>query len=242
LERPVPARPKPPAHLPAGLRERPHQAAGAAAAGGRRRFPKRRLAGIVAAATAFTVAGGVLSAQAARQDAPDTVTAPPSIPDAAPDPVAPTLVPPVGTEGGAGDGVAVDGGSTGTPDDRPRPPPRAALVAHRTSRLGPVVVDAEGFTLYRFDGDSAGDATCTDACATTWPPATVDPDARLALEGVDTSKVGLIRRRDGTYQLTISSWPVYRFAGDSRPDTFTGHGIGDQWFAITPTGAKAIPP
>jgi predicted lipoprotein with Yx(FWY)xxD motif len=116
------------------------------------------------------------------------------------------------------------------------------LEVREVDRLGPIVVDGEGFTLYRFDGDGDGGATCTDACASTWPPAVVDPSERMAVAGVEKTDVGLVRRRDGTVQLTVGGWPVYRFAGDARPGRDSGHGIGGVWFAVTPTGAKATPP
>ena len=64
----------------------------------------------------------------------------------------------------------------------------------RTRRAsGTIVTDAEGFTLYRFDKDTAKPeptTTCVDDCATKWPPVTVDPKGKLALEGVDKSVVG----------------------------------------------------
>jgi predicted lipoprotein with Yx(FWY)xxD motif len=125
---------------------------------------------------------------------------------------------------------------------RDRPLREAVLAVREIDPLGPVVVDADGFTLYRFDGDAAGMSTCVDACASTWPPATVDPTARLAVEGVETTEIGLVRRSDGTVQLTLGGWPVYRFAGDSRPGGNGGHGIGGAWFAVTPIGGKANAP
>ncbi len=61
----------------------------------------------------------------------------------------------------------------------------------------------------------------------------------LAVAGLATTDVGVVRRRDGTVQLTVGGWPMYRFAGDLRPGQNGGHGIGGVWFAVTPTGAKA---
>jgi predicted lipoprotein with Yx(FWY)xxD motif len=113
------------------------------------------------------------------------------------------------------------------------------LAVGEVDRLGRVVVDADGFTLYRFDSDGDGAATCTDACASTWPPVIVDPSLRMAVAGLATTDVGLVRRSDGAVQLTVGGWPMYRFAGDLRPGQDAGHGIGGVWFAVTPTGAKA---
>jgi predicted lipoprotein with Yx(FWY)xxD motif len=188
-------------------------------------FPARRLVGIVLAAIVFTVIGAVLSAQAARPTTPDTI-APPVAPLASPAAPAPTAPTPAA--------------ATSPPAPRARTDP--ALTVLDTRELGKVVVDAEGFTLYRFDGDKARDATCVDACASTWRPATVDPDARLDLEGVEAAAVGLVRRGDGSYQLTIDGWPLYRFVGDAKPGRSDGQGLGGSWFAISPAGTKAAPP
>jgi predicted lipoprotein with Yx(FWY)xxD motif len=116
------------------------------------------------------------------------------------------------------------------------------LAAKEAANLGVVVTDAEGFTLYRFDKDSAKPTpttTCVDACATKWPPVTVDPKGTLSLEGVDKAAVGLLRRPDGTSQLTLGGWPVYRFAGDTEPGAAGGQGLSGTWFAVTPDGKKA---
>ena len=102
------------------------------------------------------------------------------------------------------------------------------------------MVDAAGFTLYRFDGDTAAAANCVDACTSTWQPVTVDPKARVVVDGIDSAAVGLVRRGDGSAQLTLGGRPVYRFAGDSRPGRDGGQGIGGAWFAVTPTGGKAV--
>jgi predicted lipoprotein with Yx(FWY)xxD motif len=124
----------------------------------------------------------------------------------------------------------------------PTPPPGGVrLVAAAAPGLGTVVADTEGFTLYRFDGDTASPpaATCVDGCAAAWPPVVVDPEGALNLEGVERSAVGMVQRPDGTVQLTLGGWPVYRYSGDASPGTTEGQGVDGRWFAVTPDGAKA---
>jgi predicted lipoprotein with Yx(FWY)xxD motif len=115
------------------------------------------------------------------------------------------------------------------------------LAAKDESKLGKIVADAEGYTLYRFDKDTAKPptTTCVDTCATKWPPVTVDPKGKLTLEGIDKSVIGMVARPDGTSQLTLGGWPVYRFAGDTTPGATGGQGVGGTWFAVTPEGKKA---
>jgi predicted lipoprotein with Yx(FWY)xxD motif len=121
-------------------------------------------------------------------------------------------------------------------------PDRTVLAANSTAKLGTVVIDGLGWTLYRSDADSAKPPTsaCTGSCADEWPPVLMQsgtPD----YEGVDPSIVGTITRDDGRQQVTIGGWPVYRHASDPAPGTVDGQGAQGKWFAVTPTGGKAAP-
>ena len=142
--------------------------------------------------------------------------------------------------GGGSDGY----GGTPAPVDPVAATPQVGtiLTANSTAQLGTVVVDGQGFTLYRFDKDSAKPPTsnCSGDCAKKWPPVLATPGAPLTVEGVEQEAVGTINRADGTIQLTLNGWPVYRYSGDPQPGATTGQGIGDgQWAAVTPQGEKA---
>jgi predicted lipoprotein with Yx(FWY)xxD motif len=117
----------------------------------------------------------------------------------------------------------------------------AALRTTTNAALGPIVIDGSGRTLYRFDKDSASPPTsnCTGACAALWPPVLVG--TQINLTGINRDLLGTIKRADGTVQLTLHGWPLYRYAGDSAPGQTNGEGIGGTWFAVKPTGAKALP-
>ena len=114
------------------------------------------------------------------------------------------------------------------------------LVARDTPALGTIVTDAQGYALYRFDQDKAKPptATCEGECAAKWPPIIVDPEGKLSLTGVDQSLIGMVQRSDGTSQLTLGGWALYRYSGDT-PGTTKGQAIGNTWFAATPEGKKA---
>lgn len=117
-------------------------------------------------------------------------------------------------------------------------PPGTIVSANSTARLGTVVVDGLGFTLYRFDGDSARPptATCDGECAETWLPVlATDP---MRIDGIDEKAVGTVERPGGEVQLTIGGWPVYRHSGEA-PGATDGHGADGTWFAVTPDGDKA---
>ncbi|HEY8533256.1 MAG TPA: hypothetical protein VIL44_05175 [Micromonospora sp.] len=114
------------------------------------------------------------------------------------------------------------------------------LVNKRVPQMGRVVTDGEGFTLYRFDKDSNNPPTsnCSGECARIWPP--VLTDGNPVLTGIDPDKVGTITRQDGTKQLTLGGWPLYRYIGDEKPGQWKGQGVGGTWFVIAPDGKKNL--
>ncbi|MEV0321037.1 hypothetical protein ACIBKX_17680 [Streptomyces sp. NPDC050658] len=118
------------------------------------------------------------------------------------------------------------------------------LSAAKAGALDPVVVNGAGFTLYRFDKDTASPSksNCNDACATTWPPVLVNPGGKIFVDGVQASDVGVIRRDDGTQQVTVGGWPVYRFSKDLKPGDTNGQGVGGTWFGVQPDGQKSGAP
>ncbi|MCX5386913.1 SCO0930 family lipoprotein [Streptomyces sp. NBC_00083] len=105
--------------------------------------------------------------------------------------------------------------------------------------LGKVVTDSAGFTLYRFDKDTASPpaSKCEGDCATAWPA--VPAAGVTAPAGTDQSKLGSVTRADGTKQLTIGGWPMYRYSKDTSPGDTNGQNVGGTWHAAAPDGKKA---
>jgi predicted lipoprotein with Yx(FWY)xxD motif len=104
------------------------------------------------------------------------------------------------------------------------------------------VTDANGRSLYRFDKDTAkpSHSNCTGACATTWPPLLVHSGQALYVDGINPQLTGFIELPDGSCQITIGGWPVYYFSKDMKPGDLLGQGVGGTWFAVGPTGGKAL--
>jgi predicted lipoprotein with Yx(FWY)xxD motif len=103
--------------------------------------------------------------------------------------------------------------------------------------LGLILYDLSGHTLYTFSKDKGGKSSCYGACAKKWPPALTEerPEAR---GGAVASKVGAMKRNDGTRQLTYAGHPLYTFSGD-RSAEVNGNGVtafGGEWHAIRPNG------
>ncbi|MET8625173.1 SCO0930 family lipoprotein [Kitasatospora sp. NPDC004669] len=118
--------------------------------------------------------------------------------------------------------------------------PSGMLAVRVDDKLGSVLTDGQGFTLYRFDKDTAKPpmSNCSGACATAWPPVIKDAGT-MAGTGIDPAKLGEIVRADGTHQLTVGGWPAYRYAQDTAAGDTKGEGVGGTWHALAPDGTKA---
>ncbi|UQX00217.1 SCO0930 family lipoprotein [Streptomyces sp. RerS4] len=117
--------------------------------------------------------------------------------------------------------------------------PAGQLVISATDQVGSVLTDSAGFTLYRFDKDTAKPPTsnCDGDCAKAWP--VVPAGDVSAAAGMDPALLGEVVRKDGSKQLTVAGWPAYRFAKDAKAGDLNGQGVGGTWFAFAPDGKKA---
>ncbi|PYC66782.1 hypothetical protein C7C46_30945 [Streptomyces tateyamensis] len=117
-------------------------------------------------------------------------------------------------------------------------PGGAVLKVTTDAKLGQIVTDSNGFTLYRFDKDTATPPTshCTDSCASLWPAA-VAPAGTPTGTGI-SGTIGTLTRADGTKQLTLNGWPLYRYSPDSKPGDTNGQGVGGIWWTVTPGGDR----
>jgi predicted lipoprotein with Yx(FWY)xxD motif len=111
-----------------------------------------------------------------------------------------------------------------------------SLTAKTLPRMGDAVADSKGWLLYMFTNDKAGKSTCYDECQKKWPPVLQEDDVELS--GIDESKISTVTRKDGTKQLKLGKWPLYRWYKD-KPGKWRGQGMGDVWFIVTPTGTAS---
>jgi len=134
-------------------------------------------------------------------------------------------------------GKDVESTAAGRPAAAPSPS-GVELTATR-AKLGTIVTSG-GVTLYRFDKDAAkpSKSNCTDQCATAWPPVLAG-GGMPKVNGVDPALVGIVLRSDGTKQVTLGGWPLYRYAKDG-PGQTKGEGVGGTWHAVGPSGKPAV--
>jgi predicted lipoprotein with Yx(FWY)xxD motif len=117
--------------------------------------------------------------------------------------------------------------------------PQVLRMANLT-RFSPIVVNGTGRTVYRYDRDRTNPpkSACTGECLERWEPV-LAPDGVQIDATLDASLVGVITRPDGAQQLTLDSRPLYYFRTDRKLGQTAGHGVGDDWFAVSPDGSRA---
>jgi predicted lipoprotein with Yx(FWY)xxD motif len=147
------------------------------------------------------------------------------------------VVAPGGTVINAAPAPAAEPAPTPAPETA-APAPAPPSIQLFESALGPIVTDANGFTLYLFTKDAEGGVpTCVDGCATAWPPALVT-EPLVVGPGIDPALVSTVQTINGL-QLKIGKWPLYLYAGDTAPGETGGQGSGDVWFVVGPN-AKSV--
>jgi predicted lipoprotein with Yx(FWY)xxD motif len=108
--------------------------------------------------------------------------------------------------------------------------------------LGKVVVSASGRTLYHYTDETKGKVDCSGACAKLWPPLLVKAGAKpVAGPGIATAKLGVVKRPDGTSQVTYGGLGLYLYGGDKKAGDANGEALQNSWYAVS-TAAKIVKP
>jgi len=118
-------------------------------------------------------------------------------------------------------------------------PTATATVKVAKTRLGTVLVDGRGRTLYLFTDDRNGSITCTTPlsnCPAVWPPLFAKGPP-MAGPGVDPKLLGTVHRtRPAGVQVTYAGHPLYIYSNDKKPGDVEGQGFIDAWYVVSPAG------
>jgi predicted lipoprotein with Yx(FWY)xxD motif len=124
--------------------------------------------------------------------------------------------------------------------DKPVAAAQPIVMTRVVGKLGTVLVDGKGRTLYLFAADTSAKSTCTGACAVTWPPLPTAAGAKAG-GGAKANLLGTTKRSGGANQVTYNKHPLYYYAGDTKPGQANGQGLnqfGGLWWVVNPAGDK----
>ena len=132
-----------------------------------------------------------------------------------------------------GSGSSYGGGSKSDGSTSSSTGEAKAVSSAEKAKVGSVIVDAQGRTLYRFTAEAQGVPVCTGDCVGTWPPALASSSTGLP------KHVATVKRPDGgQLQLTYDGHPLYRYAGDQSTADANGEGVGGQWYVVKAGGGS----
>ena len=129
-----------------------------------------------------------------------------------------------------------------SPGQSPSPSPVAtgtSVAVATDAKLGQILVDGKGITLYLFVADKGSASTCYTSCAQIWPPL-LTSGPPVAGTGATASLISTTMRMDGTTEVAYGGHPLYYFVRDKKPGDTTGQGIdgfGGLWWVLSPGGA-----
>ncbi len=134
--------------------------------------------------------------------------------------------------------VAPSASASAPANATPVPPAASATVlATQDARLGAILTNPQGRTLYYFLPERGGRIVCSSsACTGYWPPSLATGGSPSGGTGV-TGQLGLIARAGGAQQVTYNTWPLYTFSGDAAAGQTNGQGVvgfGGKWLVANP--------
>jgi len=121
--------------------------------------------------------------------------------------------------------------------------PTGHTIAVCRTKLGRVLVNSRGHTLYLFRKDKRDKSSCSRSCARFWRPLLKHRKPTLG-PGVKRSLLGTTRHRHGKRQLTYNKHPLYRYKPDRRSGQTKGEGLkefGGRWYAVSGRGTAVKP-
>ena len=144
-----------------------------------------------------------------------------------------------------GSSAATPTSSTPTATTTGTPSASTAQISVKTvSGLGPVLVNAQGHTLYVFEPDKHTKVTCVGACAAVWPPVKQSGEEKAAAsEEPKSSLLSSDPDPEGGRVVTYAGWPLYTYVADSGAGTANGQGLnnsGGLWYVISPAGKVIV--
>lgn len=93
-----------------------------------------------------------------------------------------------------------------------------AVIKLRQTKVGKILVNRAGFTIYAFTKDKRNKDNCQKItnCLKFWPPV-LSKGKPVAKRGVRKSLLGTIKLKNGKRQVTYRGHPLYLYIGDSSP-------------------------
>jgi predicted lipoprotein with Yx(FWY)xxD motif len=119
----------------------------------------------------------------------------------------------------------------GVPQEQP-----AKVAVAAAPKLGKILVDVKGETLYMLTADKKNKSSCTGDCLKAWVPVHTF-GAPTAGTGAKAGLLGSSKFAPGVDQVTYKGHPLYFSVADQAPGDAKGQGLNGRWYALDAAGA-----
>jgi predicted lipoprotein with Yx(FWY)xxD motif len=115
------------------------------------------------------------------------------------------------------------------------------IMTRKVPKLGTIIVNSKGRTLYMFVPDKRKRVTCKGTCARVWPPVKLPSGAKITAGGA--AKKSLLSSDPnpvGGRVVTYHGWPLYTYVADRSAGQAKGQALnlnGGLWYVLAPSGA-----
>ena len=114
------------------------------------------------------------------------------------------------------------------------------ISTRKLPKLGTVLVNSKGRTLYMFVPDKRKKVTCVGSCAAAWPPEKLPKGSKAVAVGkVKAALLGSDKDPAGGRVVAYNKWPLYTYVGDTAPGQARGQALnlnGGLWYVLSPAG------
>jgi predicted lipoprotein with Yx(FWY)xxD motif len=114
------------------------------------------------------------------------------------------------------------------------------VTTRKVGKLGVILVNGAGRTLYMFVPDKQKRVTCKGSCAIIWPPLKVKTGQKPTAGGAaKKSLLGTYKVAGGKSVVSYNRWPLYTYITDKKPGQATGQGVdnsGGLWYVLSASG------
>ncbi len=130
--------------------------------------------------------------------------------------------------------------ATGSANTSVRKSAVVKISTRKLPKLGTVLVNSKGLTLYMFVPDKRKKVTCLHACAVIWPPVKLAKGQKPVAAG--KAKASLLASDPnpaGGRVVTYNKWPLYTYITDTAPGQARGQALnlnGGLWYVLSPSG------
>jgi predicted lipoprotein with Yx(FWY)xxD motif len=140
----------------------------------------------------------------------------------------------------AGGALATESATTSSATTSAKQTTIVRISTRKLPKLGAVLVNSMGRTLYMFVPDKREKVTCVGICAAVWPPVKLPKGTKPVAAGtVKSSLLGSDPNPAGGRVVTYNGWPLYTYVSDTAPGQAKGQALnltGGLWYVLDPSG------